>query len=225
MKYTTLATLSFASLALLSSCGQKDDHGSHDGHDHGKKEAHVHGPDCNHEDEKAHKHGPDCDHGDEGHKHSADCDHEDEGHKHGPDCDHGEEAKHEHGAGCDHAHVKAGPHKGRMIESVSPAAEFVVLDDRKVQIHFYDANMQAVAPSTQQVVVVTGDRATPVELSFVAQGSTLISEQALPAGENFPTTVAIKADANAKHVLEKFTLNLSDCSKCDNKEYSCECHH
>lgn len=195
MKYT-LPTLALASFALLSSCGEKEIHGPDDGHDHGDHGSHA-----------LHDHGLQGETG--GHD-----DHS--GHDH---------AKGAHDDHSGHDHVKAGPNSGRMIENVSPKAEFVVLDGGKVQITFFDDAMKVVAPSSQVVSVVSGERSNPVELTFTAQGQSLISTEALPAGNNFPTIVAIKANADAEEVITKLTLNLNDCSSCSNKEYSCECHH
>lgn len=163
----------------------------------------------------------------------------DDGHDHG---DHGAHALHDHDekeahsdkdkhddhSGHDHSgheHAKAGPNQGRMIENVSPQAEFLVLDDRKVQITFFDESMTAVTPTSQEVTVVSGERTAPIELTFTAQGDSLVSAEALPEGNNFPTIVAIKTDADAADAVTKFTLNLSECPGCDNQEYACECEH
>ncbi|MGJ8673584.1 hypothetical protein [Rubritalea sp.] len=156
-----------------------------------------------------------AEHGDHaGHDHS---DHE--------DCDHGDHEGHDHGSHEGHDHATAGPNQGLLITEVSPQAEFLVLESGKVQISFYDDSMTAVAPSTQTVTVVTGVRTSPTELSFTTEGNVLMSEQAIPSGNNFPTIVAIKPSEGAEEVITKFTLNLSDCPTCDNKEYACECHH
>ena len=158
-----------------------------------------------------------------------------DGHDHGDHGAHGDHAGHDH-EGHDHAagehddhsghdHTKAGPNKGRMISSVTPQAEFFVMDDGRVQISFFDAEMNAVAPAGQTVSVISGERISPIELSFTAQGNVLLSAEALPKGNNFPTVVAIKNSPDSEEVITKFTLNLNDCSVCSNKEYSCECHH
>ena len=44
-------------------------------------------------------------------------------------------------------------------------------------------------------------------------------------GNNLPVIVQIKSKPDAKTVIEKFTLNLSDCPGCDYLEYACTCDH
>ena len=210
MKYT-LPTLALASFALLSSCGEKELHGPDDGHDHGDHGSHALHDHGLHKSEK----GGHDDHS--GHDH-AKGEHDDDH----STCDHGPDGHDDHSG---HDHVKAGPNQGRLIETVSPKAEFVVLDGGKVQITFFDDAMKVVAPASQIVSVVSGERSNPAELTFTAQGQSLVSTEAIPAGNNFPTIVAIKADAAGDEMISKFTLNLTDCSSCDNKEYACECHH
>lgn len=159
-----------------------------------------------------------------GHDHAEGGHDDHEGHDHA-EGEHDDHDGHEHGESCDHDHIKAGPNKGRMISTVAPQAEFLVLDGGKIKVTFFDESMNVVAPSGQSVSVVSGERISPVELSFTAQGDALVSTEALPSGNNFPTIVAIKPSADAEEVVTKFTLNLTDCSSCENKEYSCECHH
>ncbi|MEO1857034.1 MAG: hypothetical protein ABGY95_06675 [Rubritalea sp.] len=137
----------------------------------------------------------------------------------------GEHVGHGHADHSGHDHIKAGPNKGRMISGVTPQAEFFVMNDGRVKISFFDADMKAVAPAGETVSVITGERISPLELSFEAEGYALLSKEVLPKGNYFPTVVAIKTGADSEEVVSKFTLNLSDCSSCDNKEYSCECHH
>ncbi|MFC5049355.1 hypothetical protein ACFPK9_01795 [Rubritalea spongiae] len=139
--------------------------------------------------------------------------------------DHGDHEGHDHGDHSGHDHVKAGPNQGRMITELSPQAEFLVRDDRKIQISFFDQDMKQVAPEEQNITVVTGERRNPTELSFKLEGDSLVSDKPLPMGNNFPTIVAIKPSADSEEVVSKFTLNLSGCTSCDNKEYACECHH
>ena len=168
--------------------------------------------------------------GDKPKEHSDNDAHAGHDHAEGEHDDHDDHAGHDHAAGehedhSGHDHIKAGPNKGRMISSVTPQAEFFVMDDGRVQISFFDADMKAVAPAGQTVSVISGERISPLEMSFTAEGSALVSKEALPKGNNFPTVVAIKTSADSEEVITKFTLNLSDCSSCSNKEYSCECHH
>lgn len=196
MKYT-ITTLAAVGFTFLSSCGDKSkEHSDDDGH--GAHAGHDHAAE-----------GHDEDHS--GHDHAA-GEHEEKD----------EHAGHDHSG---HNHIKAGPNKGRMISSVTPQAEFFVMSDGRVQISFFDADMKAVAPTGQTVSVISGERISPLELSFETEGNVLVSKEVLPKGNNFPTVVAIKTSAHSEEVISKFTLNLSDCSSCSSKEYSCECHH
>lgn len=161
-----------------------------------------------HDDHKEHAHG-DTD----GHEDHADhADHSD----HDGDEDH---------ADHDHEEIIAGPNGGRVITSIEPHAEFFVTADRNVQIAFVDDDMKAVPVADQSVTVIAGDRSNPTQLAFTKSGDVLISDKALPDGNDFPVVVQIKATSSAETVRERFNLNLNDCPTCSNKEYACTCEH
>jgi hypothetical protein len=130
-------------------------------------------------------------------------------------------------AGKDHSHEKkiAGPNGGRILASIEPHAEFFVTADRKVQITFVNDDYKPIAPAGQIVTVTTGDRSAPVKMSFAKNDNTLLSEQTVPEGNNFPVVVQIKTSPDAKATVEKFTLNLSNCPDCKLAEYACICSH
>lgn len=133
-----------------------------------------------------------------------------------------EKDNHDH----DHEHAaKAGPTGGKLITEVEPHVEFFVNKDKKVEIRFIDDDMKVVAPGKQVISVIMGNRSSPTKLSFTADGDKLVSDKAVPEGNDLPTVVQIKTAADAKTVMEKFNLNLSDCPTCDNKEYACTCDH
>ena len=126
----------------------------------------------------------------------------------------------------DHEHeTKAGPTGGKLITEVEPHVEFFVNKDNKVEIRFIDDDMKVVAPGEQVISVTLGDRSAPTKLSFTKEGNMLISDKAIPEGENLPTVVQIKTTPDAKAVTEKFNLNLAQCPTCKNKEYACTCAH
>ena len=126
----------------------------------------------------------------------------------------------------DHEHAaKAGPTGGKLITEVEPHVEFFVNKDKKVEIRFIDDDMKVVAPGEQVISVTLGDRSAPTKLSFTKEGNMLISDKAVPEGNDLPTVVQIKAKPDAKSVTEKFNLNLNDCPTCKNKEYACTCAH
>jgi hypothetical protein len=126
-----------------------------------------------------------------------------------------------------HAHQKktAGPNGGRVLMKVDPHAEFFVLSDRKVQITFLGDDGKVIAPGAQVITVTAGSRAAPTKLNFSRLGDVLLSDAALPEGNNFPAVVQIKVTAEAKAVIEKFNVNLSTCSGCSLAEYACTCGH
>ncbi len=121
----------------------------------------------------------------------------------------------------DHEHAaKAGPTGGKLITEVEPHVEFFVNKDKKVEIRFIDDDMKVVAPGAQVISDTLGDRSSPTKLSFTKEGNMLISDKAVPEGNDLPTVVQIKAKPDAKSVTEKFNLTLNDCPTCKNKEYA-----
>lgn len=120
---------------------------------------------------------------------------------------------------------QAGPNGGRVLTAVEPHAEFAVTTDRKVKITFLDAAGKPIAPAEQVVTVTTGERSAPVKLAFTKSGNALISDKALPEGNDLPTVVQIKATPSAKSVVEKFNLNLAVCPGCKLQEFACTCEH
>ncbi len=131
----------------------------------------------------------------------------------------------EDGHGHSHAKKEAGPNGGRLITTIDPHAEFFVTADRKVQISFVGEDEKPVAPEEQVVAVTTGERMSPVKLTFVKSGEVLVSEQTIPEGNNLPVVLQIKPNPDAKAVVERFMLNLSECPGCKLAEYACICDH
>jgi hypothetical protein len=158
------------------------------------------------------------DHDHSGHDHDGHDDHK-EGEAHPEGDDHGDHAGH------DHDHIIAGPNGGRVLTGIEPHAEFFVTDERKVQIAFVDDDLKRVPASDQVVKVTAGDRKSPTRLEFQKSGDVLISDGALPDGNDFPISVQLKASADAKSVNERFNLDLNKCPTCKNKEYACVCDH
>ncbi len=162
-------------------------------------------------------HGNDADHDHSAHaKAKPEEDHSDHDHASHEGHDHGEH---------DHAEAKAGPNGGRIITSVEPHLEFFVTDARLIQITFLNEDGKAIAPKDQALSLIGGDRQNPVRLRFTKKGNVLVSDNALPEGNNLPIVLSIKADAKSKTIREKFNLNLSDCPTCEYKEYACICEH
>ncbi|YCM44642.1 hypothetical protein V2O64_01225 [Verrucomicrobiaceae bacterium 227] len=132
---------------------------------------------------------------------------------------------HDHAEHAHSEHAVKGPNNGRMIMEVDPHAEFFVTKDRKVQITFVDDDGKMVPLEAQKVTIVCGDRSKPTILKMVEKDGKLVSSNDLPAGNDFPTVVSIKATPGAKTVREKFNLNMNDCPTCDFAEYNCTCDH
>jgi hypothetical protein len=127
----------------------------------------------------------------------------------------------------DHDHEKreAGPNGGRVIFSVEPHFEFFVMADRKVKITFLGDDKKAIAAAGQTVSAIGGKRNKPTKMAFASEGDSLVSDKPLPGGDMIPIVLTVKASADAKAVTEKFTINMTDCSECDLKEYACVCDH
>jgi len=124
-----------------------------------------------------------------------------------------------------HEKITPGPNHGRLITTVEPRVEFFVTPERKVQFTFVDKDGKAIAPAAQVVTVTAGERTAPTTLTFTKTGNVLLSDKALPAGNDFPTVVQIKTTPEAKVVYARFNLNLSICDECQNAEYACICAH
>jgi hypothetical protein len=131
------------------------------------------------------------------------------------------EEKHDH----DHDHIIAGPTGGRVLTIVEPHAEFFVNKDKKVEIRFVNDDLKAVPAGEQIVTVTMGDRKSPTKLTFTKDGDKLVSDKAVPAGNDYPTVVMIKEKKGAKSKVAKFNLNMSDCPGCKYQEYACTCDH
>jgi hypothetical protein len=120
--------------------------------------------------------------------------------------------------------IKA-PNGGRIIDTVTPHAEFLVTPDKKIEIRFLDEAGKVIAPAAQVVTVTMGDRAAPTKLAFTKDGDKLISDKTIPDGKELPVVLQIRAKEGEKPVTEKFNLNLAKCPTCSNAEYACACDH
>lgn len=120
---------------------------------------------------------------------------------------------------------KAGPNGGRLIHSVEPPVELVVSEDRYIRINFLDEDLEPVAAGDQVLSLIGGDRTAPFRLAFAKEGLGMVSDKPIPAGDDHPGVLQIKADADAEAVIERFHINLSNCPTCKYKEYACICSH
>ncbi len=120
--------------------------------------------------------------------------------------------------------IKA-PNGGRVIDTVTPKAEFLVTKDKKAEVRFLDAAGKVIAPAAQVVTVTMGDRANPTKLAFTKDGDKLVSDKTVPEGKELPVVLQIKTTPDAKAVTAKFNLNMSTCPECKLSEYACACDH
>jgi hypothetical protein len=120
--------------------------------------------------------------------------------------------------------IKA-PNGGRIIEAVTPHAEFLVTPDKKIEVRFLDEAGKVIAPAAQVVTVTMGDRAAPTKLAFAKDGDKLVSDKVIPDGKELPVVLQIKTTPDAKTVAEKFNLNMATCPECKFSEYACACDH
>jgi len=119
--------------------------------------------------------------------------------------------------------IEAGPNGGRVLKAVKPPLEFLVTKDRRVEITALTSDHKPGQLTGQVISVTGGDRSKPTKLEFKEADGKLVSNNALPEGNNFPISVGIKANANSKAVYEKFNMNLDKCPDCENPEYVCIC--
>lgn len=160
-----------------------------------------------------------------GHKHDHD------GHDHGPDGshDHASHADHGHSHGPEsedsHEHKQPGPNGGRLITSIEPSVEFLLLEDNRAQLTFLDETLKPIAVTTQTATAIAGDRMDPKPVTFQSNGTALVSEEPLPEIPGQPFVLTLLASADAKPTIEKFNLKTYVCSGCDLQEYACICGH
>lgn len=146
------------------------------------------------------------------------------GHNHAPGEDHDHD--HDHSSHTNKLNVrKAGPSGGRVLHKVEPHLEFFVTQDRKVQVTALNDSLKPIPFESQVIKITGGVRTNPISMNLVKQGNVMISDSAIPAGDDFPLVVQVKANSEAKSVYEKFTLNMSKCPTCIYLEYACTCDH
>lgn len=120
----------------------------------------------------------------------------------------------------------AGPKGGRLLDTTPHAAEFFVTKERKVEVTFYDAARQPVAPGDRVVGVIAEPPAgrTPIGLEKTATG--FVSTSPLPpAAEAYRVIVQIRADPGARPQNFRIDLKLETCGECQVAEYACVCAH
>lgn len=123
------------------------------------------------------------------------------------------------------AETMGGPKGGKLLDNGMPRAEFFVNAERKVEIRFYDAEMNAVSPGAHVVNVIAESPAGKARLSFAVAGDALISSEALPEGDGYTIVVQIKAGPEAKSQNFRIPYHAEICGECNRAEYACTCDH
>jgi hypothetical protein len=121
------------------------------------------------------------------------------------------------------AEVIAGPKGGRWLDATPHPAEFFVTPERKVEITFYDAASQPVAPGSQVVSVIAETPGGRRTLTLAPTTTGFVSTEALPEGEPYRVVVQIRPDSGATPQNFRVDLNLEVCGGCDHAEYACTC--
>lgn len=120
--------------------------------------------------------------------------------------------------------IVGGPRGGRLLDTTPLKAEFLVTQDRRVEINFYDAALKPAAPGPRVVTVTTEPKAgrTVLELEKTAAG--FVSKTALPAGDEvYRVVVQVREAAGATPRNFRIDLNLAICAECKHAEYACTC--
>lgn len=120
---------------------------------------------------------------------------------------------------------KATPKGGRLLDKTEPHAEFVVEEDRRVTINFYNEEMKPVAATTQSVIVFAVAKDGRQKLEFVKKGDALVSEAQLPEGDGYNVIVQFRQTASDKPQNLRFKLDMAVCGECKRAEYACICEH
>lgn len=120
---------------------------------------------------------------------------------------------------------EGGPNGGRLIEKDSLKCEFLLTDDRMIEVRFLNDHGDVLAPEEQTVTVIGGDREKPTRLNFSVLGDAWVSQQAFPEGNSLPVILEVKSSPDSPVVRERFRLSLGACPSCSYQEYACICGH
>ena len=128
-------------------------------------------------------------------------------------------------AGTVQAGVVGGPRGGKLLDNPAPRAEFFVNADRKVEVRFYDTELNLVPPGEQVVNVIAEAPSGRVRLNLQRSGEALTSVETLPAGDGYLIVVQIKENPAGKTQNFRITYHAELCGECQRAEYACICEH
>ena len=101
-----------------------------------------------------------------------------------------------------------GPNGGRILNTMTPALEFFVLEDRRVQITALN-DLKPIPVNEQTATLTGGDRNNPTTLEFAKDGDVLISDKPLPTGNNIPVILQVTNAPGTTPIMEKIQVNFS----------------
>ncbi|MDQ8205233.1 hypothetical protein [Pelagicoccus sp. SDUM812003] len=155
---------------------------------------------------------------DHGHSHASD-----ESHQHG---DHAHDEGHDHDHGEKTFAKTPGPNGGRLITSVDPRIELLVLEDKRLRLQTLDANLEPLPSDAFSYALIGGDRQNPTRLEFQSVSDSVSESTApLPAGEGLPLILEIEDTQTGEVTRERFNYASYTCSGCKLQEYACICGH
>ena len=109
--------------------------------------------------------------------------------------------------GHGHGHHHHGPNGGRLLLKASPDIEFKITKDRMVELYAVNIKNEIVPIEKQEVKVTAGPRSKPVHLTFTKDGDKLVSDVALPEGDDIPVVLEIIVKPGGPTLVEKFVLD------------------
>jgi len=116
-----------------------------------------------------------------------------------------------------------GPKGGRILTTEAPHAEFFVEKDRTVTVSFYDKALKPMALSGQVVSATAEAKSGKVKLDFTEKGGALVSNVALPEGDDYTVVVQVKDNASARPKNYRVLFHDEVCGECKRAEYACVC--
>lgn len=125
----------------------------------------------------------------------------------------------------DHSKVIPGPKGGRVLEVGTQHAEFFVQPDKKAAIYFYDAEMKALVPGAQEIVLIAEAPSAKARLEFDKTAEGFISKSVIPEGASYRVVLQVRETAGAKPENFRIDYNSAMCGGCQRAEYACTCGH
>lgn len=93
-----------------------------------------------------------------------------------------------------------------MLLKASPDIEFKVTEGRKVELYAINIKNEIVPMEKQEVKVTAGPRSKPVHMTFTKDGDKLVSDVALPEGDDIPVVLEIIVKPGGPTLVEKFVV-------------------